>query len=87
MKGDNLEPSGEYAGQLDHVPVGEVEGLKPGDGGLGEICPAVLAQCQPRLLLGETQCQSKQIQEHYSSYSSANLPLFSEQCRKRLQIL
>ena len=65
MKGDNLEPSGEYGGQLDHVPVGEVERLKPGDGGLGEICPAVLPQCHTRLLLSEPQCQSREIQEHY----------------------
>ena len=59
MKGANLEPPGEYVGQLDHVPVGEVEGLKPGDGGLGEICATVLAHCQSNLLLSETQCQSK----------------------------
>ena len=59
MKGDNLEPTGEYVGQLDHVPVGEVEGLKPGDGSLGEICATVLPHCQANLLLSETQCQSK----------------------------
>ena len=59
MKRGNLEPTGEYVGQLDHVPVGEVEGLKPGDGGLGEICATVLPHCQANLLLSETQCQSK----------------------------
>ena len=42
MKGNNLEPPGEDAGQLDHVPVGEVERLKPGDGGLGEVGSTVL---------------------------------------------
>ena len=59
MNGDNLEPSWENAGQLDHVPVGEVEGLKPGDGGLREVGAAVLPQGEPHLLLGEAQRQSK----------------------------
>ena len=59
MKEGNLEPAGEYVGQLDHVPVGEVEGLKPGDGGLWEVGAAVLPQGEPHLLLGEAQRQSK----------------------------
>ena len=38
----NLQPAREDPGELEHVPVGEVERLKPGDGGLGEVGSAVL---------------------------------------------
>ena len=58
-EGHNLEPAGEDVGELDHVPVGEVEGLKPGDGCLREVSATVVPQRQANLLLSETQCQSK----------------------------
>ena len=76
MKEGNLEPAGEYVGQLDHVPVGEVEGLKPGDGCLREVSATVVPQRQANLLLSEPQCQSKQIQQHYTTIAQLSQSSF-----------
>ena len=47
-----LQPLGQDRLELAHVLEGEVEGLEPGDGGLGEVVAVELAQGQAHVALG-----------------------------------
>ena len=47
-----LQPLGQDRLELAHVLEGEVEGLEPGDGGLGEVVTIELAQGQAHVALG-----------------------------------
>ena len=47
-----LQPLGQDRLELAHVLEGEVEGLEPGDGGLGEVVAVELAQGQSHVALG-----------------------------------
>ena len=47
-----LQPLGQDRLELAHVLEGEVEGLEPGDGGLGEVVAVELAQSQAHVALG-----------------------------------
>ena len=47
-----LQPLGQDRLELAHVLEGEVEGLEPGDGGLGEVVAVELSQGQAHVALG-----------------------------------
>ena len=47
-----LQPLGQDRLELAHVLEGEVEGLEPGDGGLGEVVTVELAHGEPNVSLG-----------------------------------
>ena len=47
-----LQPLGQDRLELAHVLEGEVEGLEPGDGGLGEVVTVELAHGEPHVSLG-----------------------------------
>ena len=47
-----LQPLGQDRLELAHVLEGEVEGLEPGDGGLGEVIAVELAHGEPHVSLG-----------------------------------